>query len=111
MIGRGAIRNPWIFQQIRDDFDGKSIAYPTGRGVLGYVKALYESSCSDDVPEKSQVQKMKKYMTFLGEGIGPDFLYDIRRVTTKADFFHICRRSLDHGEPMQLKAESLPFGD
>lgn len=111
MIGRGAIRNPWIFQQIRDDFDGNAVVYPTGRDVLGYVNALYESSCPDDVPEKSQVQKMKKYMTFLGEGIGPDFLYDIRRVTTKADFFHVCRRSLDHGEPMQLEAGSIPFGD
>ena len=105
MIGRGAIRNPWIFQQIRDDFDGKVIVYPTGRDVLGYVEALYESACSDDVPEKSQVQKMKKYTNYLGEGIGPDFLHDIRRVTTKADFFHICRRALDHGRPMLLEAE------
>ena len=40
MIGRGAIRNPWIFQQIRDDFAGKPVVYPTGRDVLGYVEAL-----------------------------------------------------------------------
>jgi len=105
MIGRGAIRNPWIFQQIRDDFAGNAFTYPSGRDVLAYVEALYESSCSDDVPEKSQVQKMKKYMNFLGEGIGPDFLHNIRRVTTKADFFHVCRKSLDHGVPMTLEAE------
>jgi len=105
MIGRGAIRNPWIFQQIRDDFEGKAVVYPTGRDVLGYVEALYESACSDDVPEKSQVQKMKKYTNYLGEGIGPDFLHDIRRVTTKADFFQVCRRALDHGRPMTLEAE------
>ena len=105
MIGRGAIRNPWIFQQIRDDFAGKPIVYPTGRDVLGYVEALYESACSDNVPEKSQVQKMKKYTNYLGEGIGPDFLHDIRRVTTKADFFGVCRRALDHGRPMLLEAE------
>jgi tRNA-dihydrouridine synthase len=105
MIGRGAIRNPWIFQQIRDDFEGKSVAYPTGRDVLAYIEALYESACSDDVPERSQVQKMKKYTNFLGEGIGAEFLHDIRRVTTKADFFHICRRALDHGRPMTLEAE------
>lgn len=104
MIGRGAIRNPWIFQQIRDGFEGKEVAYPTGRDVMGYVEALYESACSDNVPEKCQVQKMKKYMNFLGEGIGRDFLHDIRRVTTKADFFHACRRALDHGRPMLLEA-------
>ena len=105
MIGRGAIRNPWIFQQIRDDFEGRQVNYPTGRDVLGYVEALYESSCSDDVPEKSQVHKMKKYMNFLGEGIGREFLHDIRRVMTKAEFFGICYKALDHGEPMKLEAE------
>jgi tRNA-dihydrouridine synthase len=104
MIGRGAIRNPWIFQQIRDDFEGKAVTYPTGREVLAYVEALYESACSNDAPEKSQVQKMKKHMNFLGEGISPEFLHDIRRVTTKADFFHVCRRALEHGEPMALEA-------
>lgn len=105
MIGRGAIRNPWIFQQIRDDFAGKTIACPSGRDVLAYVEALYESSCPEAVAEKSQVQKMKKYMNFLGEGIGPDFLHDIRRVTTKADFFYVCRKALDHERPMALQAE------
>lgn len=104
MIGRGAIRNPWIFQQIRDDFEGRPVKYPTGRDVLGYVEALYESSCSNDVPEKSQVHKMKKYMNFLGEGIGREFLHDIRRVMTKADFFQVCHKALDHGELMKLEA-------
>ena len=104
MIGRGAIRNPWIFQQIQDDFEGKSPALPTGHDVLAYVQALYDSYSSEDVPEKSQVQKMKKYMNFLGEGIGPEFLHDIRRVTTKAEFFQICRKALDHPRPMTLEA-------
>ena len=103
MIGRGAIRNPWIFQQIRDDFAGKPVTHPTGRDVLGYVGALYESTCSEDVPEKSQVHKMKKYMNFMGEGIGAEFLHDIRRVTAKAEFFAVCRKALDHGEPMTLE--------
>ncbi|MEI6399570.1 MAG: tRNA-dihydrouridine synthase family protein, partial [Pseudomonadota bacterium] len=68
------------------------------------VQALYDSYCSENVPEKSQVQKMKKYMNFLGEGIGPEFLHDIRRVTTKAEFFQICRKALDHPRPMTLEA-------
>jgi len=105
MIGRGAIRNPWIFQQIRDEYEGRPVKHPSGREVLEYVEALYESSCSNDVPEKSQVHKMKKYMNFLGAGIGSGFLHDIRRVMTKADFFQVCRKSLDHGEPMTLDAK------
>ena len=47
---------------------------------------------------------MKKYMNFLGEGIGPEFLHDIRRVTTKAEFFQVCRKALDHPCPMTLEA-------
>lgn len=102
MIGRGAIRNPWVFRQIRDGMEGHPVTYPIGRDVLAYVEALYESGCSSDAPEHSQVQKMKKYMNFLGEGIGPDFLHAIRRVTTRRDFFAICRAAMDHGDQMPL---------
>ena len=71
MIGRGAIRNPWIFEQIRQYSRGESVRQPTGREVLGYVRALYEAVCSPDVSESGQVQKMKRYMNFLGLGVEP----------------------------------------
>jgi len=102
MIGRAAIRNPWIFTQIRDHLAGREVALPSGRDVLGYIEELYEAGCSPDAPERSQVHKMKKYMNFLGEGIGLDFLHAIRRVSTRADFFRVCRGALDHGDPMTL---------
>ncbi len=103
MIGRGAIRNPWLFQQIRDAFEGRDVVLPTGRDVLEYIRSLYDSACAEDVPERCQVQRMKKYLNFLGEGIGADFLHDIRRVTTRDDFFAVCRKSLDHENPMALE--------
>ena len=37
MIGRGVIRNPWLFAQIRQHRRGEPIALPTGRDVLGYI--------------------------------------------------------------------------
>lgn len=103
MIGRGAVRNPWIFQQIRDSFEGNEIKYPTGKTVLEYIENLYISTCSEDVSEQCQVQKMKKYTNFLGEGIGNEFLHSIRRASSKANFFEICRKSLDHNLPMSLQ--------
>jgi tRNA-dihydrouridine synthase len=103
MIGRGAVRNPWIFSQIREHLANKPVTLPTGREVLAYVRDLYDTVCTPDVPDPKQVQKIKKYANFLGEGIGPDFLHDVRRVTTKAEFFALCERHLDHGEPMTLK--------
>ena len=104
MIGRGAVRNPWIFSQIRDHLAGREIRLPIGRDVLAFVEALYESACSPDVPERSQVQKMKKYMNFLGEGLtnSEPFLHDIRRANKRAEFFAICKASFDHERPMPL---------
>jgi len=105
MIGRGAIRNPWIFSQIRDRLAGREVSLPTGRQVLDYISELYEAVCSPGVPEKAQVQKMKKYMNFLGEGLETSeaFLYDIRRCCTRDEFFAICSRHLDHGRVMPLQ--------
>jgi nifR3 family TIM-barrel protein len=105
MIGRGAIRNPWLFEQIRQHQRGESIPVPNGREVFDYVRALYDAVCSPDVRESAQVQKMKKYMNYLGVGVEPtgEFLHLIRRVTTKEDFFSVCEKFLDHDLPMPLE--------
>jgi tRNA-dihydrouridine synthase B len=105
MIGRGAIRNPWIFHQIRQLQRGEPQFLPRGHDVLAYVRALYDAACSPAVPENAQVQKMKKYMNYLGVGVEPtgQFLHQIRRVATKADFFRVCDQFLDHDQPMPLE--------
>ena len=103
MIGRGAVRNPWIFSQIRDHLGGRPVVMPTGREVLSYVHDLYATVCAPDVPDPKQVQRIKKYANFLGEGIGVDFLHEVRRVTTRNEFFALCERHLEHDEPMTLE--------
>jgi tRNA-dihydrouridine synthase B len=105
MIGRGAIRNPWLFQQIRQHRRGEPIFRPSGRDVLHYVRTLYEAVCFDAVPESAHVQKMKRYMNFLGLGVEPEgrFLHDIRRAATRAEFFRVCETFLDHEDPMPLE--------
>jgi tRNA-dihydrouridine synthase B len=72
MIGRGIIRNPWLFHQIRQQQRSETVFVPRGMDVLGYVRALYEAVCSPEVREEAQVQKMKKYMNYLGIGVDPD---------------------------------------
>jgi tRNA-dihydrouridine synthase B len=49
-------------------------------------------------------------MNYLGEGIDPDgqFLHQIRRVTTQADFFRVCEKHLNHEQPLPL--EPVSFG-
>jgi tRNA-dihydrouridine synthase B len=105
MIGRGVIRSPWLFNQIRQRQRGEPISYPSGRDIIHYIAALWESQASFDAPEKTQVERMKKFMNYLGEGVGADgqFLHQIRRAATKSDFFRICGEFLDHDQPMKLE--------
>ena len=105
MIGRGAIRNPWIFHQIRQQQRSEKLFLPRGLDVLEYVRTLYGAVCSPEVRESAQVQKMKKYMNYLGMGVEPSgrFLHDIRRVGTKSDFFRVCEEFLNHEQPMALE--------
>jgi tRNA-dihydrouridine synthase len=108
MIGRGAIRNPWLFHQIRQHLRGETLFVPRGLDVLAYVRSLYDAVCSD-VHESAQVQKMKKYMNYLGVGVEPtgQFLHQIRRASARAEFFEICERFLGHDQPLPL--EPLPL--
>ena len=105
MIGRGAIRNPWLFDQIRAQLRGEKIKLPAGRDVLNYIRELWENEITPDVREISQVQRMKKFMNFIGEGVpSPEkFLHEIRRVETTAGFFKICENFLDNDEPLTLE--------
>jgi tRNA-dihydrouridine synthase len=107
MIGRGGIRNPWLFDQIRQQLRGEKVKLPTGRDVLNYVRELWENEISPGVPESAQVQRMKKFMNFIGEGVGEKFLHDIRRAATTADFFRACEGFLNHDEPMTLEPETF----
>jgi len=113
MIGRGAIRNPWLFRQIRQHLRGEAVFMPGGFEVLDYVRALYAAVCSAGVPESAQVAKMKKYMNYLGEGVdrGGQFLHQIRRVTTKSDFFRVCETFLNHDQPLPLEPFAFARGD
>lgn len=105
MIGRGAIRNPWLFAQIRQQRRGEPPFMPRGRDVLAYIHALYRVTLPPAGRLPGHVQKMKRYMNHLGLGVEPSgrFLHDIRRVASEADFFRVCAEFLDHDQPMSLE--------
>ncbi len=111
MIGRGVIRNPWLFRQIREQRSGLPIFQPTGRDLLAYIHALYEAVSTPEIREISQVHHMKKYLNFIGLGVEPtgEFLHRIRRTTTRADLFAHCREFLDHDDPMSLEPFAVPL--
>jgi tRNA-dihydrouridine synthase len=96
MIGRHAIRNPWIFRQVRELSAGVAPFAPTLADVRAYIAHLYEATTRLEVPETAHVAKMKKYLNFVGQGVDAQgaFLHEMRRAMTERDLFAVCDRHL-----------------
>jgi tRNA-dihydrouridine synthase B len=96
MIGRHAIRNPWIFRQTRELLAGGAPFQPTLGDVHEYISRLYRETQLPEVPEKAHVAKMKKYLNFVGQSVDPNgaFLHDRRRAMTESELFAVCDRHL-----------------
>lgn len=102
MIGRGAIRNPWIFQQLRASFTGNPPATPTHHDLHEYVTELYDELARESrrfLPQ-AHVQRMKKTLAYISHGLAGSFEHDMRRASTPEDFFRICKNHLAHDFPL-----------
>ena len=96
MIGRSAIRNPWIFKQIREVLAGEPMSTVTLAQVRDYIDRLYQMPKVQAVQEKSRISHLKMYLNYIGQGVDPDgiFLRDMRRAQTAAEVFDVCDREL-----------------
>jgi tRNA-dihydrouridine synthase len=105
MVGRGAIRNPWMFAQLTSAFEGATVACPTYRDLWNYVLELYEEIARETVKlvPNAHVQRMKKTLAYISHGLEGDFEYDMRRMKTPEDFHEICRRHLDRDGVLPTK--------
>jgi tRNA-dihydrouridine synthase len=102
MIGRGAIRNPWLFEQIREAWTGGAVrTRPTLADLRQYIERLYEETRDPLLREGAHVGKMKKYLGYIAPGLGKDdaFWKEIRPALTLRDLFAVCDRHLSSGGP------------
>lgn len=108
MVGRAAIRNPWIFRQFEQAFSGQPVFQPTLGDVYAYIEALFYQSRQAGTPENRHVAYMKKFLNFIGQGVDPEgrFLKSVRRTQTAGEFFAVCAEHL----LTEGKAEE-PFAD
>jgi len=92
MIGRSAIRNPWVFRQIRELQAGREIFRPKLGDLYNYVEDLYLSLSKPGVPETRLVARMKKFLNFVGLSVDSQggFLHAMRRSKTRSELFGIC---------------------
>lgn len=96
MIGRSAIRNPWIFLQLRQHLSGLQYFKPTLKDVHIYIEKLLKATHSENVSELQHVNRMKKFLNFVGQGIDSEgqFLYQIRRTNTYETLLCVCKEYL-----------------
>jgi len=97
MIGRGAIRNPWIFRQIREAWTNQPVFVPTFRDLRAYIRALWDATNAPNRRPEKQVARIKKFMNFIGQGVDPgeQFLFAVRRSETAEEFWRACDTWLD----------------
>ncbi len=109
MIGRGAIRNPWIFTQIREAYAGDVQTHPTLLDLRQYIERLYEETRAPAMSQSGQVGKMKKYLGYIAPGLGEGdaFWNELKPTLTLTDLFAICDRHLASSEPFPAANEIL----
>ena len=102
MIGRGAIRNPWIFDQLRASYCGNPPPQVTRADLLGYIMDLYQeiAAHAHAFDEPKHVNRMKKYLIYIAQGLDDGFEHQIRRATSADTFQRVCQDFLDNTEPI-----------
>ena len=90
LIGRGAVRNPYLFRQLRGG------PAPTPDEMKQYYSILVEETgriLLHKRTEKGHCNRMKKYLTFCYPDFSPDAEFRLRRCTSIPEMLRI----LEHG--------------
>jgi tRNA-dihydrouridine synthase len=105
MIGRGAIRNPWIFNQLATAFLGGNSKIPTRRDLLEYIRDLYDEMAKESIrfDPMSHVQRMKRPLVYISHGLDENFEQRIRRAKSPEEFAAVCDDHLDRDEPLPVR--------
>ncbi len=98
MLGRGAIRDPWVFASIRGAFVGERRERPGLRDLRDYLHELTEEVRREGrfAREIDLVNRMKKFTNYIASGIsGGAFAQELRRASSLTDFRRSCQTHLD----------------
>ena len=94
MLGRAAVRNPWIFAQWRNTVLGKSTPCPCYQDVFAYLQKIYESFKLCELP--MHLGRMKQFCCYICPGIDPQnlFLKQVLSCEREVDFWFLCEKWL-----------------
>lgn len=108
MLGRGAIRDPWVFADIRAAFAGERRARPTLRDLRDYLTELTEEVSREGTfpRELDHVNRLKKFANYIVSGLaGGQLREELRRATTLTQFQQSCQTHLDRDDPFPPEPE------
>jgi tRNA-dihydrouridine synthase B len=110
MVGRAAIRNPWIFQQIRQALSGQPVTLVTLGDVRGYIDRLRHTPTAAMVREQARVNYLKMYLNFIGQSVDAagSFLKEMRSARTEAELLAVCDRYLLSEPDAEFALEPYP---
>ncbi len=94
MVGRWAIGNPWIFQQIRQAQRGEAIVAPTLGAVREYIDRLWQNPVA--VPERARVGYMKMFLNYVAPNVDAHGLFQraMRQAQSASELFGACDQAL-----------------
>ncbi|MBD2120934.1 tRNA-dihydrouridine synthase [Trichocoleus sp. FACHB-262] len=110
MIGRAAIRNPWIFQQIRQALNGQPVSGVPLSAVHNYIERLRQTQTASMVPERARVSHMKMYLNFIAQSVdvAGAFLREMRQARTETELLAVCDRHLLSNPETEFALEPYP---
>ncbi|MEY3401251.1 MAG: dihydrouridine synthase [Anabaena sp. CRKS33] len=96
MVGRWAIGNPWLFDQIRQALAGQTIIPVSLVKVRNYIDRLWQTPTASTMPERARVGYLKMFLNYIALSVDTDgyFLRMMRQAQTEVELFTICDRFL-----------------
>jgi nifR3 family TIM-barrel protein len=96
MVGRWAIGNPWIFNQIRQALRSETITPVPLVEVRNYIDRLWQTPNSATMPERSRVGYLKMFLNYIALLVDAEghFLRQMRHTSTEVELLNLCDRVL-----------------
>ncbi|MEH2150316.1 tRNA-dihydrouridine synthase family protein [Nostoc sp.] len=96
MVGRWAIGNPWLFNQIRQALRFEPITPVPLIEVRNYIDCLWQTPTATTMPERSRVGYLKMFLNYIALSVDAEghFLRLMRQTQTEGEMFNLCDRFL-----------------
>ncbi len=92
MVGRWAIGNPWLFNQIRQALRGEPITPVPLVDVRNYIDILWQTPTATNMSERSRIGYLKMFLNYIALSVDAEghFLRLMRHTQSEVELFNLC---------------------